>query len=164
MPHLAVTVERDTVAGFSADPDQWPPHATVLQSFVVDSPVEAVVAAVRRRAERTQPITATGDNRERFGPDRDILVTVLADAQQLVALHLALLADLGALPGFAPDVPEWAGAGYRPHVTAGTWGELRPGERVAFDRIALVDVGTADGRPRVAAVVPLADAEPVAAR
>jgi hypothetical protein len=83
---------------------------------------------------------------------------VLVDAHQLVALHLALLAGVGTLPGFMPDVPEWAGDGYRPHVTAGAWGALRPSDPVTFDRIAVVDLGTADGRPRVAAVVSLSHA------
>lgn len=159
MPHLAVTLERaPTAPDFTADADQWPMHATVLQSFAVDRGVEAVAALVRGRAEGTGPVTAIGDHQEGFGPDRDILVTVLGDAQQLVALHHALLAELGSVPGFAPDVPEWAGAGYRPHVTAGAWGALRPGVPVTFDRIAVIDLGTADGRPRVAAVVPLSDA------
>ena len=163
MPHLAVTLERaPTVPGFTADADQWPMHATVLHSFVVDGSVDAVAALVRGRAEGAGPVTAIGDHEEGFGPDRDIRVTVLADAQRLVDLHRALLTDLGTLPGFAPDVAEWAGDGYRPHVTAGAWGALRPGATVSFDRIAVVDLGTADGRPRVAAVVPLPDAAEVA--
>lgn len=165
MLHLALTAEGGTtVPGFTADADRWRMHATVLQSFVVDCGVEAVVALVRGHVQRTGIVTATGDHQEGFGPDRDIEVRVLADAQQLVDLHLALLADLNTLPGFAPDVPEWAGEGYRPHVTAGAWGALRPGDPVAFDRIAVVDLGTPDGRPRVAAVVPLPDPKAVTAR
>jgi hypothetical protein len=164
MPHLAVTLERPpTVSGFIGDADRWPMHATLLQSFLVDSSVDTVAALVRDRAEGTGLVTAIGDHEEGFGPDRDIRVTVLGDAQQLVALHEALLADFGALPGFAPDVPEWTGEGYRPHVTAGPWGALEPGDAVAFDRIAVVDVGTADGRPRVAAVVSLVAPEEVVA-
>jgi len=158
MTHLAVTLERaPTVLGFTADADRWPMHATLLQSFRIDSGVEAVAALVHGRAAGTGVVTAIGDHQEGFGPNRDILVTVLGDAQQLVGLHRALLADFGTLPGFAPDVPDWAGAGYRPHVTAGAWGALRPGEPVTFDRVALIDVDAAGGRPRVAAVVSLSD-------
>jgi hypothetical protein len=163
VPHLTVTLDRDTtVPGFTAAADRWPMHATVLQSFVVDSRVEEVVALVRGRAEGTGPVTATGGHQEGFGPTRDVPVTLLVDAHQLVALHLALLDGVGTLPGFMPDVSEWAGDGYRPHVTAGAWGALRRGDPVTFDRIAVVDLGTADGRPRVAAVVSLSDAGEVA--
>ena len=151
--HLGLTLELpSTRAGFAAPVDRWPSHATVMQSFQIDAGIDEVIAAVRAVAETVQPLTAVGGHFEGFGPDRDIRVTVLNGAGRIVALHHELLAALQALPGFAPDVPEWAGAGFRPHVTAGVWGELDPGESISFDRIAIIDLGTADERLQVAAV------------
>jgi hypothetical protein len=144
-----------TAAGFSTDADQWPRHATVLQSFRVDASIDEVESVVRTRAEGSGPVTPVGDHVEGFGPRQDIPVTVLGRADRLVALHNALLTDLAALHGFAPDVPEWAGEGYRPHVTAGAWGQLAPGEEITFDRVAVVDVDAPQGRPVVLAVIPL---------
>jgi hypothetical protein len=157
MLHLALTLERSpTDAGFTAAADRWPCHATVLQSFRVDAPLDAVLAVVRARAAATDgPVTPIGDHVEGFGPERDIRVTVLGRADRIVALHTDLVSSLATLDGFAPDVPEWAGEGFRPHVTAGAWGELAPGDEVTFDRIAVVDVEAPDARPVVLAVTPL---------
>lgn len=143
--HLAITLQHPPVTiGFRTSADRWPPHTTVMQSFHVEADVDVVVALVQRRAEHASPIDAVAGHIEGFGPNRDIRVTVLTNAEPIVELHEALLGDLQALPGFAPDVPEWAGPGFRPHVTAGSWGELSPGERMVFDRIALVDLGASD--------------------
>lgn len=157
MPHLALTLERSpTAAGFTTAADQWPCHATVLQSFRVSAGLDPVLAAVQARAAAADgPVTPIGAHVEGFGPDRDIRVTVLGRADRIVALHHALMSTLATLDGFAPDVPEWAGEGFRPHVSAGAWGELAPGEEVTFDRIAVVDVEAADARPVVLAVAPL---------
>jgi hypothetical protein len=127
-----------------------------MQSFRTEADIAEVVERVRMRSIRHAPITVVGDHVEGFGPDRDVPVTVLREAERVVALHEALLGDLAALPGFAPDVPEWAGAGFRPHVTAARWGSLGEGDAVTFDRVAVLDLATA-GRPTVAAVVPLGD-------
>jgi hypothetical protein len=156
MPHLALTLELPpTAAGFTATGAEWPCHASVLQSFRTEAEIADVVARVRPRAILSAPITVVGDHVEGFGPDRDVPVTVLRQAEPVVALHEALLGDLLALPGFAPDVPGWAGAGFRPHVTAASWGALGEGEAVTFDRLAVLDLGATPGRPVVAAVVPL---------
>ena len=75
-----------------------------------------------------------------FGRRRDVPVTLVRDHGELAALRGRTLEALGAA-GVEPR----ARLDFRPHVTRKHHGQLRPGDRVVLDTVALIDMRPPEG-------------------
>lgn len=119
----------------------WPLHVTLVEPFQTELPPTAVAEVVGRIAGDAQVIRASGGDEAMFGRRRDVPVTLVREGGALAPLRdraLAALGDAGVdLGRVRPD--------FRPHVTRKHERELRPGEPVVLETVALVDMHPAAG-------------------
>jgi 2'-5' RNA ligase len=111
----------------------------------------SVADALTKVSTRSRPLTIRGGMAALFGADAAIPVR-LAGGGEAESLHRRLLTGLQGLIDLVE--PEYAGEGFRPHVTAQRTSGLASGESRTLHSISLVAM---DGRSgEVTAVYPLA--------
>jgi hypothetical protein len=79
-----------------------------------------------------------------FGRGGSIPVNLIEPSDKLADLHTALVRIVQELPGRI-STPAYTLEGYRPHVSHHRNKRLHPGDTVALDRIALVDMAPDGG-------------------
>lgn len=115
---------------------EWPLHVTVVEPFESPASPAELVAALGPVAQRSHEIGTTAGEDAMFGRNRDVPVSLIRDGGEIRMLRehaLAALAPLGLDLGRARQ-------DFRPHVSAKRHGRLRAGDRVRFDRLALIDM------------------------
>ncbi|MDQ0895329.1 2'-5' RNA ligase family protein [Agromyces ramosus] len=119
----------------------WPLHVTLVEPFQTDLPAAAVADVVGRVSGDAQPVRASGGEEAMFGRRRDVPVTLVRERGALGLLRERALAALGEagvdLGRVRPD--------FRPHVTRKHNRQLRPGEPIVLETVALVDMNPAAG-------------------
>lgn len=160
MTRLVVVLPLSPLAeGDSFAVSEWPLHITVLPPFLTDATASVVEAAIRSAASAYSALIVVAAHEERFGRRHDVPVTVVADNEQLNALHQSLRA---AVRPFAatPDEPAFTGTGFRPHITMKTHARVHEGDEFTLQQLALVDMAprSSPGRTVLATVdLPAAD-------
>ncbi|MEX1078991.1 MAG: 2'-5' RNA ligase family protein [Homoserinimonas sp.] len=119
--------------------NEWPLHITVLPPFLTDATGSEVGAAIRSAASAHPAFRVVAAQNELFGRRHDIPVTVMADNEQLAALHQALRVAVRPC-AVAPDEPAFTGVGFRAHVTMKSHGRVHEGEEFTLTQIAVVDM------------------------
>lgn len=133
----------------------WPLHITVMPVFTTWASAAQLAADLGAVAARTAPITAVAGPGELFGPRHDTPVA-LVDSPEVRALHRDLVEALEIhVPTFRR--PDFAGDGYRAHITATRRGAAEEGQALRLTQLALVDMEPepGQGRPLVVAVAGL---------
>jgi 2'-5' RNA ligase len=119
----------------------WPLHVTLVEPFQTELSPAVVAEVVGRAASGAGVIRASGGEAAMFGRRRDVPVTLVEEGGALEQLRdhaLAALGDAGVDFGrVRPD--------FRPHVTRKHGRQLRPGEPVVLETVALVDMHPAAG-------------------
>jgi 2'-5' RNA ligase len=119
----------------------WPLHLTLVEPFETRTPSARLVSALSDVARAARAIGATAGEDAMFGARRDVPVSLIRDGGEIRMLRehvVAAFAPLGLdLEHIRPD--------FRPHVTVKRHGRLHPGDRVRFDRIALIDMHPSSG-------------------
>ncbi|MFF1635935.1 2'-5' RNA ligase family protein [Leifsonia sp. NPDC058248] len=130
----------------------WPLHVTLVPPFETELTPDAVVASF----PPARPVTVTAGDEALLGAGHTVPVTLIRPADDLLALHAALIDALESAGVRVAD-QRHIRAGYRPHATAQRSARLRPGETFTIGELALVDRSPAGARGsrRVAARVPL---------
>lgn len=124
--------------GFAVD--EWPLHVTAISNFQTQARRTDLAKALQSACQTVGPVSAAVGGEEWFGQAADILVNILVDDLLVRHLHEVLLETLAHGVAFALDVPEYAGAGYRPHVTHTSLARATAGDRITFRQLALVDM------------------------
>lgn len=154
MGRFAVVLPLEPLAAGEAFPvSAWPLHVTVVEPFETRHDAAWVVDLMTPVLHGRRAIETEAFDRARFGPRRDVPVTLLRDAGPLGAMRVRLL---GALRDADVDVAR-ARVDYRPHVTDAASGSIAPGRTVRLPQVALVDLRPPEGRSMrtVSAVWPL---------
>jgi 2'-5' RNA ligase len=131
--------------GFSVT--AWPLHVTVVQNFTTDRSPEDVGAALQQAISSAAPILATVGEDALFGAGANVRVALVVPTPALDHLHRALHARIAAL-GARFDDPQFAGDGYRPHVTVTKRARAMAGDILLLSSIALVDMQPVGERSR----------------
>jgi hypothetical protein len=118
---------------------EWPLHVTVAPTFVVQTALSHVVAAIEPVLADRPGLSAVAGEPEGFGPSQTIPVTVVEPNADLTALHLRLVDALRQVDAVFDD-PQYVGPGYRAHVTATRLAAAAPGQRLWMDQAAIVDM------------------------
>jgi 2'-5' RNA ligase len=131
----------------------WPLHVTVLPPFLTDATASVVGDAIRSGASAHHAMTVVAAQDELFGRRHDIPVTLIADNEELTALHQALRAVVRPLAA-VPDEPAFTGAGFRPHVTVKKHGRVHAGDEFTLTQLAVVDMAprSSSGRAVLATI------------
>ncbi|GAB3272356.1 hypothetical protein GCM10027449_08850 [Sinomonas notoginsengisoli] len=133
----------------------WPLHITVMPVFATWANAAQLAASMGEVAAHTAPIAAVAGASELFGPKHDTPVA-LVDSPEIRALHKTFREELDIhVPTFRR--PDFAGDGFRAHITATKRGEAEEGQELKLTQIALVDMQPepGQGRPMVVAVADL---------
>ena len=143
----------ELAAGDSFPVAQWPLHVTLVEPFATTRQGHEVVELVGPALGAAAAVATTAGDRAGFGRRGDVPVTLVHDDGAILALRRRVLA---ALRDADVDVAR-ARIEYRPHVTAKPHGEVRPGARLRFDQVALIDMHppAGAGERAVVAVWPL---------
>jgi 2'-5' RNA ligase len=118
---------------------EWPLHVTVLPPFKTDATGTEIGDAIRSVTPEHSVVRMVAAGDELFGRRHDIPVTLVAQNEQLTALHHALRA---AVRPFAaqPDEPAFTGVGYRPHITVKPHARVHEGDTFTLSQLAVVDM------------------------
>jgi len=121
----------------------WPLHVTLVEPFPSDLPADELARRLGRVGGigvDAAAIRAEAGEEAMFGRRRDVPVTLVHDDGELAALRGRTLDALGTA-GIEPR----ARLDFRPHVTRKHHGQLRPGDRVVLDTVALIDMRPPEG-------------------
>jgi len=117
----------------------WPLHTTLLDMFILGGPLQALTKGLTDLASLTAPFDVIADKDAFFGPNRDVLVTLLRPSEAMTNIHEALLQSLQELsPTF--DHPEYVGTGFVPHATVQKDDRLGVGQAYTIQDFSLVDM------------------------
>ncbi len=116
---------------------QLPLHCTVFQYFSTNIPFLGLRRELSAIAGNTNPIELTGGEPALFGKSSDVPVNLVEETPELRALHETIRTWLIEQHAMIYN-PEWAGDGYRPHVSVVDGEAFTSGMRVTVNRIALV--------------------------
>lgn len=115
---------------------EWPLHLTVVEPFESRASPAELVAALDPVALASRAIETTAGADAMFGRNGDVPVSLITDGGEIRMLReraLAALAPLGLDLGRVR-------LDFRPHVSEKRHGRLHTGDRVTFDRLALIDM------------------------
>lgn len=121
------------------DMKNWPLHVTIVRNFSYTGNISALTSLVEHIARDLKPISTTADKEALFGPEENILVTLLMMTDELRAMH-QLLYDKLIERGAVFDEPQYCGAGFRAHATVQESGKLNKGDSVMIDELTLIDM------------------------
>lgn len=135
----------------------WPLHITVMPVFATWASPAQLAASMGAVAAATAPISTAAGPGELFGPKHDTPVA-LVDSPEIRDLHAVFVEALDIhVPTFRR--PDFAGNGFRAHVTATRRGAAMEGQPLYLSQLALVDMQPepGQGRPMVVAVASLTE-------
>jgi hypothetical protein len=129
-----------------------PLHVTVLSNVRLDdSAVPGLLDVFAQIASGTPLIESEAGDLAMFGPNNDVLVTLVRVTPALRDLHLRLLSAAHEA-GATSVEPAYDADGYRAHVTHTSSGEAVP----LRDRVTLTEIVTLDCTDRVRRVLSMA--------
>ena len=114
----------------------WPLHVTLVEPFATEHSAADVVEAVRATTADVAVVRAAAGEAAMFGRRRDVPVTLVRDGGELAALRARAFEGLRAAGVDVGHVRN----DFRPHVTRKHHGQLRPGDRVRLDTVAVIDM------------------------
>jgi hypothetical protein len=134
--------------------NNWPLHLTIVGHFTVTWNEAELTRKLRELLSMQPMITVCAQHDELFGPQRDIPVTVLEPAPELISLHNKVVTLLKTGHSVFDNL-EFIESGYRPHVSIQADDRLHEGDVVQIEAVSLVDMapGGDTSRRRVAGSV-----------
>ena len=147
---------RPIAVGRWFDRSHWPRHVTVCPNFRSGPTDIDVLAAVLAHvaAMISLPAAAVGEDAQ-FGPGGDVSVQ-LVESDDLERLHVTVMDAFGSVVPVEPVVPDYNGAGYRPHITVVNGRRLSRGSALELCSLLLVEIAPEHDRSMA---VPVAVAE-----
>lgn len=119
---------------------QWPLHITLARFDVEgDAELERLAALVDPHAKAALGARLAVGEEAGFGRNGTVAVNLIQPQRDLQVLHEELVGAVASAGGKVLTPAHTLG-GYRPHVSHQGGRQLRPGDAVVLDRIALVDM------------------------
>jgi len=134
----------------------WPLHVTVVPTFLTGASVTDLSSAIARAATTLEAIGVVMGADSLFGPRHTVPVSEVVMDEPLRAVHAGLVQGLHGC-GIELETPDYAGPGFRAHVTHQKRRRVSPGDVAHLTQVALVDMnpGQELGMRAVLAVSPL---------
>lgn len=137
--YVVVAPLSPLVVGERFSTRDWPLHVTVVPTFLSGASVPHLAAAVGRAAAGLSAVRVVRGPDALFGPRHTVPVSEVVIDEPLRFLHVALVEGLRGC-GTEFETPEYAGAGYRAHVTHRKGRRVEPGDVAELIQVALVDM------------------------
>ncbi len=93
-----------------------PRHITIQQWFSLKSE-EAVMNSLQNYATTLKPFEVVGGEEALFGPENNVPVRRIQNEHRLLKIHADTLEIITRIGGGALANADWAGEGYKPHIT-----------------------------------------------
>ncbi|MEI8188034.1 MAG: 2'-5' RNA ligase family protein [Candidatus Saccharibacteria bacterium] len=116
---------------------EWPLHVTLLPNFVVSDSLDELIDKVNEISHSMSPFSIQVGDDENFGPNGEVLVSLIIPKADILSLHSKLLA---ITKSYEFDTPQYIGKGYRPHATKQVINQLISGDSYLLDSMTLVDM------------------------
>jgi len=125
-------------------PKETGPKETVKAAAPEDPLAETLASLMEEAVAAALGSTLIVGRDDSFGRGGSIPVNLIEPSEKLTGLHTALVRIVQDLPGRI-STPAYTLEGFRPHVSHHGDKRLNPGDAVALDRIALVDMAPDGG-------------------
>lgn len=135
--------------GYNFSSKEWPLHVTLLPNFIVGDSLEALVNNLEEVSRSITPFNIQVGGDENFGPNSEVLVSLIKPTAGILSLHSKLLA---ITKFYMFDTPQYIGEGYRPHATKQANSQLVNGNHFMVDSMTLIDMYPNDDIERRKAV------------
>jgi len=126
-------------AGESFVVTKFPLHLTLLPPFRVECDWLELSAVVEGIAHGTDCLIADVVGQEGFGPDADIMVSLIKATDSLLNVHSGLTEALRPL-GWTAQEAHYNGSGFRPHITDNNEEQVLPGQHFILGEMAIVEM------------------------
>lgn len=138
--YVIVKFLRKVDEGTKFSASQWPLHITIASNFAVNLRSDTrLLEKLAALLAKQKPIAVIANDDEYFGPEKDILVTLLDTPVGLRSLHNNLIGLLKSANATF-DNPRYLVEGFRPHATVQRDARLHKDELVRIDELTLVDM------------------------
>lgn len=117
----------------------WPLHVTIVANFAIDWNGNDITKKLQLLLAEQKPVKLIAGDDEYFGPQGNILVTVLNENDSLLSFHkklVSLLKDSGG----TFDEPQYLEDSYRAHATVQKDTRLEKGDHVLIDELSVIDM------------------------
>jgi 2'-5' RNA ligase len=119
-----------------------PLHCTVMPWFYTDHSPADVLRAITSIVQSHAPIKLESGAEAFFGHEKDVPVNLIAEPDEVVALHKKLLEAI--IPLGANVDSEWIGEGYSPHVTRQRSGRFETGQTFVTSKLYFAEAVNPD--------------------
>jgi 2'-5' RNA ligase len=116
---------------------QWPLHVTLLPNFIVSNSLDELIYNLNELSHTIRPFSIQVGDDDNFGPNGEVLVSLIKPEEDILSLHSKLLA---ITKSYKFDTPQYIGEGYRPHASKQQNNELVSGENYLVESMTLVDM------------------------
>jgi len=135
--YIVVSFLEPLENGFNFSCKEWPLHITLLPNFTIKGSLNELINKLGELASIVSAFDVEVGNNERFGPNGEVLVSLIKPNENILSLHNVLV-DVAKLYVF--DTPQYIGDGYRPHATVQLNNKLIRGQIKNINSITLVDM------------------------
>lgn len=126
----------------------FPLHVTLAGVFAINCDGAVLAETLREALAHQVPVEAEADDKDYFGPNKDIVVMKLRKTSQLMGLH-KFLHDTLVSAGAVFNEPQYQDEGYIPHSTFQKHAHLNPGDKVLIGSVSIIDLfPNGDGHQR----------------
>lgn len=125
--------------GYEYPSDRWPLHTTLADTFAITVGIEELKGLLDEISQNAQAASTTAIQNEYFGDDKSIKVTVFEKNDSIKNLHYKVINALEQL-GVTFNDPQYMKDGFKPHATAQKHSEIKIGDSVIINNLAIVDM------------------------
>jgi 2'-5' RNA ligase len=129
---------------------EWPLHVTLLPNFIVSDSLDELIDKLDEISHSISPFSIQVGDDENFGPNGEVLVSLIKPEADILSLHNKLLV---ITKSYKFDTPQYIGKGYRPHATKQLNNELVSGKKYLVESMTLVDMYPNDDIERREAIM-----------
>ncbi|MEI7632577.1 MAG: 2'-5' RNA ligase family protein [bacterium] len=137
--YTIICLLEDIEEGYNFHYSNWPLHTTLIDTFAIDWDVNTLQTKLQEVAQEQNSTTTTGTQSEYFGPNKEVHVTLLNKNEDLKSIHYALMQKLNEGNLILND-PQYHEEGYLPHSTVQKLKQVKVGEKVNINNLALIDM------------------------
>lgn len=137
--YTIICLLEDKEEGYEYPSNSWPLHTTLADTFAIEKDINALKTLLDDLVTKVKRTSVEATHNEYFGPNQDIKVTVLDKNNVIKDLHYEIMDSLESL-GVKFNDPQYTKDGFKPHATAQEHSEVKVGESININNLAIVDM------------------------
>jgi hypothetical protein len=124
--YAIIQLFEEVAVGTTFASSNWPLHATVADTFAIEWDTPTLLRHLKAGLHSHPFATSHALDDTVLGVNADVKVTLLQETDSLMNLHDDIITILKQ-GGWAPNDPQFAGAGFLPHATVQSHNRLHKG-------------------------------------